>query len=269
MADDPRRILNQSLRTMIKPLMRFCVRYTLQIKEIIEAVKVGLVDAAEEDLRGRSAEPNVSRISAMTGLHRREVTRIFRQREIVEEPRGLVTRTIGQWRQDRRFSTKPGVPRVLSFDGPKSEFRKLCRAVSADLNPGTMLLELERIGAVQRGNNGIKLITGNYVPKGNMKEGLSMLARDMNDLINAVSGNVFGAPKVPNLHGKTEFDNISPAEEERIRKWLLEEGSAFQQRAAQFLSQFDRDVNPHADKAAGRIRVAVGSFGFVEPKKGK
>lgn len=243
--------------------MQFCLRYAIPIQDINELIKVTLVQASEDELRRRGEVPNVSRISAMTGLHRRDVTRIFQNRDIVEEPQGLLTKIIGQWQQDRRFSSEPGKARVLEVDGPDSEFRRLCWAVSSDLNPGTVLLELERLGSVVRTKGGVKLVTKNYVPKGNLKEALFLLSRDMQVLFTAVHENIVSSSGTPNLHGTTEYDNIPPHYEPKIREWLLKQGGMFHRKVSKFLSQFDRDTSAKVPREGGSIRVSVGTVGLV------
>lgn len=94
-----------------------------------------------------------------------------------------------------------------------------------------------------------------------------MLARDASDLIASVSENVLSDPQIPNLHGKTEFDNVSPAEAASLRQWMLEEGTAFHKRVAKYLSQFDRDVNRRASAEGEGVRVAICSFSLVEETK--
>lgn len=257
------KIVIEALRTMLRPLMRFCVRYSVQIQDVIESVKVVLIEVAREDMEKRQEEPNVSRLAAMTGMHRREVTRIFREDVSEEEPQGLIIRVIGQWMQDKRFRGKSGRPRPLRFDGQDCDFRELVRSVSQDMNPGTILLELERLGAVKRRRGYVTLTTRAYVPRGDLKAGLKMLAGDVDDLVTTVEGNIFAPRDIPNLHAKTEYDNIAAAALPAIREWLYKEGSAFHQKARNYLARFDRDVSPEAPPGPAGSRVVLGSFGFA------
>ncbi|RIL12597.1 MAG: hypothetical protein DCC75_00105 [Proteobacteria bacterium] len=251
---------------MLRPSVRICLDYSLHVQDVLEAVKIMFIEVAEEEMTKRGESPNISRLSAMTGMHRRDVTRIFRHSDVIEEPRGLVSRVIGQWQQDKRFTTSSGKPRVLSLEGQDSEFRRLVRHLSQDINPGTILLELERIGAVQKVRDGLKLVAKTYVPKGNIREGLSLLSADTTDLMKCVNENVFRPKETPNLHGKTEYDNISEAAIPQVRKWLLEQGSAFHQRVRNFLSRYDADINP-ALKGKGGVRVVLGTFSWVGTSK--
>lgn len=269
MVEDPRKPIIKALRAMLKPVMRFCIRYSISIQDVIESVKLTLIEAAREDLEHKNQEVNVSRLSASTGMHRREVMRIYREEESIEEPQGLIPRIIGQWQQDRRFTTKAGRARVLTVDGPDSEFKRLVRTVSNDLNPGTVLFELERIGAVERTREGLKLTTRAYIPRGNLTEGMALLGQDVADLIEAASGNILSTDEAPNLHATTHYDNIGEHSVEEIREWLNREGSAFHQRARNFLSQFDLDITPSRHSGDGGVRVVIGTFGRIDEQQRK
>ena len=283
-----------SLVLLFRPVVRFCLRHSLQIQDAIEAMKSAFLAVAQEELQrnGRVDQPNVpsvSRISAMTGMHRRDVSRLMRGNPPVRPSENLITRVIGQWRSNARFTAPSGGPRVLRVDSKQSEFAELVSSISKDLNPYTVLLELERLGYVQETKRGVKLIARSYIPAGDMERGVGLLSADAADLMWAVEENLLDRPQYPNLHLKTEFDNIAPEHIPKIRQWLLDEGSAFHERAFTFLSQFDRDANPQAvtsskgasgkadngseDGAAAcgeRVRVAVGSFSCtVHERDGK
>ncbi len=231
---------------------------------MVEAAKcVFLEEAAREIERGQE-KVNISRLAAMSGMHRRDVMRIYRDEGSVDAAQGLITRIIGQWQQDRRFCTRNGKPRILSFEGPNSDFKRLVSHLSNDLNPATVYFELERTGAVVRTRDGVKLVTRAYVPKGNMKAGFELLANDMDDLVRCVEGNLIGGSKTPHLHGKTEYDNISADAADEIRAWLLREGSALHQKARNFLARFDFDTNSRLKRTGKRIRVALATFAFSE-----
>ena len=256
------------LRLLLKPVVRFCLRHSLHVQDILESAKVLFVEIAAEELENNKKKPNIARLSAMTGLQRREVMRIYRDADIKEEPRGLVRRIIGQWQQDRRFLTKSRKPKVLSFDGPDSEFRMLCEEVSNDITAGTVFNELERIGAVKKVRNGVKLLARAYVPTGDVKAGFGLLSDDIEDLSMAVEENILLQPDPPHMHVKTEYDNISPDSLEKIRDWIYREGSALHQKARNFISQFDQDINPSKDGTDESARVVLGSFSYItEPEQ--
>jgi len=254
--------LIQCLRLMLRPVVRFCIRRTLSIQDLIESAKVVFLQVAAEELVLKKERVNVSRLSVLSGMHRRDVMRIYKEGRTKDESFGYITRVIGHWLQDDRFKGSSKKPRVLSLEGENSEFRKLCCCISSDVNPGTVLFELERVGAVERVKGGVKLKTRAYVPRNNPQEGFRLLAADAEDLISAVEENVFGAETTPNLHAKTEYDNVCCEDLPAIKQWLMREGSAFHAKVRNFLSAFDKDIHPQLRKEGG-ARVAVGTFSRV------
>lgn len=263
------KVILSYLRQVMKPVVRLCLRNSLHVQDVIESVKIAFIDAAREELESQEQKVNVSRLAAMTGMHRRDVMRIFRDEEVKEAPQGLVSRVIGHWQQNPKFQTKSGKARVLTFEGEDAEFQDLVKSVSNDLHPGTVLFELERIGAIKKVRGGVKLIARAYVPKGNLKEGLKLLANDTEDLMSAVENNLFEEKVVPNLHAKTEYDFIDPEAVPKIREWMLREGSALHQKARNFLAKFDTETNPNYDEPVAGVRVVLGSFSNVEEELSK
>ncbi len=257
-------ITTDTLQIILKPLMRFCLRHSVRIQEILEAVKIALIEAAKEEMIEREELINISRISVMTGIHRRDVMRIHRDEITLDGSKNFIPRLIGQWQSDKRFCVKGKKPRILSRQGEgNDEFEKLVRLVSNDLHPGTVLFELERLGIVRRVKDGVRLITAVYSPPKNIRNGFELLAEDANDLIAAVEENIADTEAIPNLHAKTTYDNIRRDALPRIRKWFLNEGSSFHKRSREFLSRFDLDINPDPSHTATGVRVVLGTFSRV------
>lgn len=249
----------------LRPVAAFCLRRGIKIQDAGEAFKRAFIQAAEIELKLKTESASGSRLAVMTGLHRRDVTRLWREGESTkEEAEGsLLTRVIGQWRSDKRFSSSNGRPRVLGAEGANSEFVELIHSVSKDLNPYTVLFELERLKAVTKDDGKVKLLADAYQPGPNVRAGLGLLSRDVADLVLAVEENVFDSPVVPNLHIATSYDNISQKSEAEIRKWLLEQGAEFHEKARRYLSKHDLDISPDTAKPPGGVRVALGNFSIV------
>jgi len=255
-------IVIDCITLMLQPIVRFCLRRSVRVQDLLEFAKVVFIDVAAEEIQRSGQKVNVSRLSVMTGLHRRDVVRIYKDGNISTTSTAIPRRVIGQWEQDAHFHTKAGKPRVLTFEGEDSEFRELVRLVSTDIDSGAVLFELERTDTVKRVPSGLKLLAGAYVVSGKPKEGFQMLARDTKDLMFAIEENVLGEDDIPNLHGRTEYDNICQRDLPKIREWLLNEGTKFHKQVRDFLSKYDKDINPRR-KDDGGGKVIVGTFGRV------
>ncbi len=251
------------LRQMLRPIAAFCLRNGLALQDLIESLKVVLVQAAEAELTRASSKVNTSRISIMTGVHRLEVGRIRESGGDLTTDKNFIRRVIGLWREGEEFTTSAGKPRVLSFDGEGSDFWHLVQTVSLDPNPAAILRELKRTGAVKESPRGLRLVAGFQMLKGNPEEGYRQLGADMQSLIDTVHDNTERDDAVPHLHLRTDFDNIFVKDLPKIRKWLLREGTLFHKKVRHFLAQHDQDMTPSPEKEAG-ARVSVTAYSVTD-----
>ncbi|RMG41817.1 MAG: hypothetical protein D6719_07755 [Candidatus Dadabacteria bacterium] len=252
------------LESLLKPVARFCLRHSQSIQDLVNTAKVVFVKVAEEEIRKTTDKVNVTRLSVMTGLYRNEVARIYRDGK--DEPVGHeseLSRVIGQWRHDPRFRTKAGKPRVLTFKGPDSEFAELVTSVSKNLKPGSIEFELRRLNYVEETPRGLKLKMEMPGLEGDPVKGFQIVSDDIDTLIKAVEENMLNRYEVSNLHIRTEYDNISKKDLKEIRQWFVERGKRFHREAREFLSKYDRDVNPEIPEDQAGARVAVGSFSLT------
>jgi hypothetical protein len=263
MAKESSKIVLNALAKLISPLVRICLRHSLKYQDFIEVLKRTFVEIAEEELKRQAIDANISKISAITGIQRREVSLIYNSKELKVEPSSVLTRVISQWRNDPRFSLASGKPRVLAIGSKQSEFSDLVQSVSKDLNPYTILFELKRLSYVEKTEKGLKLIARFHSTVKNPEESLKGLSRDMRDLLEAVEENIFSGEGIRNLHLRTEYDGIPDENIEEIKKWLLSEGTLFHEKVSAYLSQFDQDFNPSVNKS-NRNRVVLGSFSWSE-----
>lgn len=259
-----RQALGVTLRLMLRPIVRFCFRHALKVQEFGELARMAFFEVAKEEMEALGKPANASRLSISTGLTRREVTRMAQEEPSAEPSMNLLTRIIGKWQSHPDYSSKKGGPRALSAEGKESEFAELVRSVSQDLNPYTILFELERVGAIKRDDKTVTLASDVYVPTASVEEGFRILSRDISDLIGSVEGNVVGQVSPPHLHIKTHYDNIAVKHLPEIRSWLLDEGTTFHARAREYLAQFDKDLNPRLVSERGGARVALSAFSFTE-----
>lgn len=261
-------IFHDAVRLIIWPVIGFCVRRAIKIQEINEIIKEVFCNEASKYLNSVGETSNVSKIAAITGIHRRDVMRLTYEDSEKKQPVPLFRKIIGQWQQHKKFSNSNGKAKLLTFEGKDSEFAELVSSVSQDLNPYTVLFELERIGAIKKTSNGtVKLLSEVYIPKGNLKDGFNLLSGDIDDLTRAVEENITLSLDPPHHHVKTHYDNINVDALPEIKEWFLEHGGKFHEKARNFLSKFDKDINPN--NKIGGARVAIGSFSFTEIKKEK
>ncbi len=251
------------LAALLRPIIRYCLRHSIKLQRFIEVAKGVYVEIGEEQMLRDGHEVSTSRLAVMTGVHRKDVVRLGKGETKKRLPGDTLARVVGQWRNDPRFSRKNGHPRPLDLGGGSGEFAELVLSVSKELNPYTILFELERLKLINREGNTVALLANEYIPKKRPLESLRLVSADYEDILNAAEENVFEEPKVPNLHLTTRYDNVAIESLPTIRRWLMAEGAKLHQRARTYLAKHDKDLNPRLDKKAGGGRVVLGSFGLT------
>lgn len=260
-------ITNSSLlRLLVLPAVRFCLRRSLGVYDLLEILKVTFVELAREQLLEERKRVSASRISVMTGVHRRDVRRLVETGKAASGPKNLLTRVLGFWEQSPQFTTKSGRPKVLTCTGEESEFEQLVRAVSSDVKPATVLSELVRVGIAKQEGERVKLVRAvdSYAKATDPSKAFEILSRDMESLVTAVEQNVEGVYEVGNLHTRTEYDRVYPEDIPRIRRWLVKAGNSFHHSVRGYVSKSDEDLNPKEGKK-GSARVVTVSFSWTTP----
>lgn len=257
--------LRRFIKLSLRPLVRLCLKNSVQLLEIVECLKEVLVEEAQKLLTEQKCKYNSSRISLMTGVHRRDIKRISNKNSELGEKTNIITKILNQWQASPKFTNKNGTSKVLALDDDNNEFQDLVFSVSKEFNPGALLFELERVQAVERTPKGIKLVKKEFIPSADVAESLGILAEDCNDLYNSVQENIFTVQDLPNLHRRTFFDNIIPEAIPKIKLWLMEEGIKFHKKTREMLEEFDRDYNPKLAKTNNtkKVRVVLGTFSKV------
>lgn len=252
-----------ALRLILGPLIRYCVRKNISVQELTEVCKSLMIKAAVKEIEANKDKVNTSRISVITGLNRREVSRLQKQVDSPKLIASYASRVIGQWENDPEFLNNKKQPRPLSMAIANNEFKNLVAKISKDINHGTVLYDLERTDAIIRKGDMLKLKRTSFSPVGNVEEGFNVLSEDIDDLLLAVEGNLNNQLSLPNLHGRTEFDKIPQKDLPKIKEWILAKGSKFHQEIRKFLVRYDQDFNIH-NSAEPTAKVVVTAFSNIE-----
>ncbi len=141
---------------VLTPVADVALKSGCSIDHFVYAAKLAFVRAAQV-----SARRNVSRISAITGLTRKEVAAFLEPEvssEWIEANQAPVRRVIEGWLTDRQFSSA-GRPRQLAKHGPGSTFEALVRKFGGDVTPVSVLRALKEIGAVKTLSDGTVQLT--------------------------------------------------------------------------------------------------------------
>ncbi len=153
--------IRSALSGVLQPLARTLLRCGVSYTEFAELAKRAFVDAASRDYGVRNRPTNIARVAVMTGLSRKEVSRIRgdakKGKNRPAPYRNLPAEILHCWHTSPAFLDVAGHPRALAVSGGKRSFTDLVKNISSDIPARAMLRELQRAGAL-RYTTGRKLV---------------------------------------------------------------------------------------------------------------
>lgn len=270
MPDTPRKALTAATLRLLRPLVRILLRNGISYGTFAEIARWVFVDVATEDFGIEGRKQSVSRVSVLTGLSRKEVTRVQQlprpdDQETIEQ-HNRAARVIGGWLHDEAFQ-HGGEPHALPFEDGERSFSELVRRYSGDVPARAVLDELLRVGAVEREADGrIQLKARAFIPQGSQADKLHILGTDAAALIATIDHNLDPAAEHPFLQRKVAYDNLPDQALAQFRGLAGEEAQALLLKLNDWLAQHDRDNNPHVE-GSGRNEAGIGIYYFERPVK--
>jgi len=260
--------LTGSIVKLLRPLVRILLRYGVSFGEFAETARWVFVDVADKDFNIEGRKQTISRISVITGLNRKDVTRL-KKINIHEDKDGSghinrAGRVISGWVRDKTYHDKNGVPAILPLEGKKISFSTLVKQYSGDMPMRAVLDELLRIEAVRKNeDNTLSLLTKAYIPKNIDAEKLSILGADAADLISTIDHNLGGRKENPYFQRKVVYNNIPAEAVAGFREMSSTKGQHLLEKLDVILAGLDRDYNPDVE-GSGRKRLGLGIYYFEE-----
>lgn len=266
MPDDLRATLTAAVRRLLRPLVRILLRNGVPFGVFSDHAKQVYVEVAEQDFRVPGRKPSVSRISVITGLTRKEVSRLQREGDLTAAPSeryNRAARVITAWVREPEFRDRAGRPATLPIEGEGASFANLVQRFSGDVPARAVLDELLRVEAVARTRDGrLRLLTRAYVPRTGEEEKLAILGTDVADLIQAIDHNLTHPPEQAFFQRKVAYDNLVGQSLPGLRRDASRRAQRLLEQLDRRMAAADRDANPEV-RGSGRHRAALGIF-YIE-----
>jgi hypothetical protein len=260
--------LAAAIRSVLRPLVRILLRNEVDVWTFVESVKRIYVDIASKEFPAGERKPTVSRVSLLTGLTRKEVSRLWESDESagVDSTRySRAARVITGWIRSPGYQDASGQPRELALDGANRSFSQLARRFGTDVTPRALLDELIQAGAVERaGSDRVRLVARGYVPRTDDAQKLGILGADVADLISSVDHNIVNPPEQAFFQRKVAYDNLVAECLPELRERAARRGQTLLEALDEFMSAHDRDANPSV-RGDGRHRAVIGVYYYEEP----
>ena len=225
-------LLQGPLARLLRPLVRLCIRSGITFPALADLLRELYVQVADREFVLSGKVQTDSRVSLLTGIHRKEVRRLREAGAPVSSVPGSLSRTsriIAHWLAAPAYVDADGRPLALARsseeDGGPS-FEALVAEVTRDVRPRAVLDEWLDSKLVDVDTDGrIVLKEAAFVPKSGTEQQLYYFGRNMHDHFAAAVENVLGESPAF-LERAVHYDGLSEplarSLEERARVLAME-----------------------------------------------
>ena len=209
-----------------------------------------------------------SRISVLTGLNRKEVSRIKSLPSIeesgIDEHYNRAARVISGWLRDEVFQDRKGDPDVLPYEDGEHSFAELVKRYSGDMPTRAVADELLRVNAIEKTAHGeLRLTARGYVTSGSEVDKFQVLGTDTRDLILTIDHNLTHPPEQALFQRKVMYDNVPLEHVEGFQRLAARLGQGVLEQLDAWLAERDKDANPQVE-GKGRARLGLGIYQLEE-----
>ena len=266
-----------TLRVLFRPIVRLSIAHGVKFQQLAELLKVVSLDVAETDLRAEGRRANASLLSVVTGLHRKDVNRLIRQRDEPEPSAGpsIESQVFTRWMTDAAFLDAHGRPRPLlrtGTPGPQdASFEALARSITSDVHPRAILESLQRLGMIAvDARDRVSLVIDRFVPSTELSQLLAFLRDNNHDHLAASVANAMG--RAPPFLEQSLFADGLRAEsvarlQERARETWLRLMREFVPLAERMVAD-DAAGGADAPGSASRVRLGLYFYSDLHAPRG-
>ncbi|MEP4196679.1 MAG: DUF6502 family protein [Aliishimia sp.] len=249
-------IMPEVLDSLLAPLARLLVARNVGFPALSERLKGHYVRAATAQATEQGHKVTDSRLSVITGLHRRDIARLRAFEEKRQRPSPL-TRLVALWSHDPRYQG-----RALPRSGPEPSFETLARDVIQDVHPRTLLDTLLEAGTCSDDGDLLHLLTASYVPAVGSDGQVGYLAANVGDHLSGATENVLGQAKAPHFDRALHLSGLTS---EQVA-YLRDQYETAQMDVLKDL-QSQADLLKADGEIKGTLRLRAGGYLYTKDKK--
>jgi hypothetical protein len=264
--DTTKQLVLRAFNRIFRPVAGILLRAGVTWREVVDLGKATYVEVATQDFGIRGRPTNVSRVAILTGITRKEVSRI---RKLLAEPDNTVTdsmnhatRVLTAWFTDEDYVDGDGNPRPLQSDGADGSFETLCKRYVSDVAPQTMLKELRHVGAVvENGDGRLVAKMRTYMPRQLDEAQILSSGSVLQDLGKTVAYNLYREEHdMPKFERRASNMRVRASAVPAFQAYLDEEGQAFLERVDAWLSANEAEEDSNEDT----VRLGLGAYWIEE-----
>lgn len=258
-----------ALRRVLRPLVRLMLARGVTLPYLTELLKALMVEVADKEFRIGAKAPTDSRVSLVTGVHRKDVSRLRQamdsSAEIVPSVVSLGAQLVAVWLGSPRYLDEEGRPRPLPrfvSEGGELSFEGLVASVNSDIRSRVVLDEWLRLGVVHFDDERrVCLNAAAFVPAAGFDEKAFYLGHNLHDHAAAAAHNLLGGQPAF-LERSVHYDALSPGSIQLLARQSEEFGmKALLALNKSALVAEQKDT----DDTTPRQRMTFGIYFYAEP----
>lgn len=258
-----------ALRRVLRPLVRLMLARGVTLPYLTELLKALMVEVADKEFRIGAKAPTDSRVSLVTGVHRKDVSRLRQamdsSAEIVPSVVSLGAQLVAVWLGSPRYLDEEGRPRPLPrfvSEGGELSFEGLVASVNSDIRSRVVLDEWRRLGVVHFDDERrVCLNAAAFVPAAGFDEKAFYLGHNLHDHAAAAAHNLLGGQPAF-LERSVHYDALSPGSIQLLARQSEEFGmKALLALNKSALVAEQKDT----DDTTPRQRMTFGIYFYAEP----
>ncbi len=246
---DPNKALYRALESMLKPIFRLLVRKGIGYPTFTELAKKLYVEAAHAEEQKSGKRITDSRLSTLTGIHRKEIKRL--RAELDQPPlpserkASLAAQLVSQWLGREEYVHEDGTPRAIPYqteDENAPSFIHLVQSITRDVHPRTLRDTWLKQGfLIQQEDGRLVLSESGYVPDQSWEETLFFAGKNLGAHSATVVENLLHDADPLQLDRAVYYYRLTPESAQILEAWARKEAlkllTEFNQRAAKLQRQ--------------------------------
>lgn len=258
-----------ALRQVLRPLVRLMLARGVTFPYLADLLKTLFVEVADKEFRIGAKPSTDSRVSLVTGMHRKDVSRLRQDlhssAETVPSIVSLGAQLVAVWLGSPRYLDNNGRPKPLPrfvSEGGALSFEGLVASVNSDIRSRVVLDEWLRLGVAHfDGERRVCLNAEAFVPAEGFDEKAFYLGHNLHDHAAAATHNLLGSQPAF-LERSVHYDALSPGSIQLLARQSEEFGmKALLALNKSALAAEQKD----ADDATPRQRMTFGIYFYSEP----
>jgi len=264
-------VLLSAVRRLCRPLVKLLIEKGITYPQLRDMFKELYVEVADQSEPIKGKKPSISRTFILTGVHRKDISRLRTEANSDEEPTSnnssLGSELVARWLGSKEFQDNNGKPRPLTRAGSDDllGFDDLVISVSKDVRPRAILDEWIRLGIVNVDDAGsISLNQSAFVPQKGLEEKAFFLGRHVHDHLAACTHNILEEDRAPFMERSVFFSALTTESIEKLREVAQHQGMQLLQDLNQQAIELQK---ADTEKSNADQRMRLGLYWFQEQQE--